>query len=291
MPQSPKIHAYFDEPTNTVSYLVVDPTTRAAAVVDPVLDYDPASGEVSTRSARRILADARDAGLTLEWVLETHAHADHLSAASFFRREAGARIVIGEHITEVQRIFSATFNLKDISCTGAEFDKLVRDGETFELGNMKVAVLHTPGHTPACVSYRIGDAVFVGDTLFMPDYGTARADFPGGDARTLYRSIQKLLALPPATRLFLCHDYKAPGRDEYAWETTVAEQRARNIHVHEGVAEDEFVTMRESRDATLAVPQLLLPSVQVNILAGRMPAAEDNGISYLKIPLTMKDKV
>jgi len=291
MPQSPKIHAYFDEPTNTVSYLVVDPTTRAAAVVDPVLDYDPASGEVSTRSARRILADARDAGLTLEWVLETHAHADHLSAASFFRREAGARIVIGEHITEVQRIFSATFNLKDISCTGAEFDKLVRDGETFELGNMKVAVLHTPGHTPACVSYRIGDAVFVGDTLFMPDYGTARADFPGGDARTLYRSIQKLLALPPATRLFLCHDYKAPGRDEYAWETTVAEQRARNIHVHEGVAEDEFVTMRESRDATLAVPQLLLPSVQVNIRAGRMPAAEDNGISYLKIPLTMKDKV
>ncbi|HZH57897.1 MAG TPA: MBL fold metallo-hydrolase [Burkholderiaceae bacterium] len=291
MPQSPKIHAYFDEPTNTVSYLVVDPTTRAAAVVDPVLDYDPASGEVSTRSARRILADARDAGLTLEWVLETHAHADHLSAAPFFRREAGARIVIGEHITEVQRIFSATFNLKDISCTGAEFDKLVRDGETFELGNMKVAVLHTPGHTPACVSYRIGDAVFVGDTLFMPDYGTARADFPGGDARTLYRSIQKLLALPPATRLFLCHDYKAPGRDEYAWETTVAEQRARNIHVHEGVAEDEFVTMRESRDATLAVPQLLLPSVQVNIRAGRMPAAEDNGISYLKIPLTMKDKV
>jgi len=291
MPQSPKIHAYFDEPTHTVSYLVVDPSTRAAAVVDPVLDYDHSGGTVSATSARRMLADVKEAGLTLQWVLETHAHADHLSAAPFLRRETGARVVIGEHIAEVQRIFRQTFNLGDISGTGAEFDKLVRDGETFELGGLKVSVMHTPGHTPACVSYRIGDAVFVGDTLFMPDYGTARADFPGGDARTLYRSIHRLLSLPADTRLFLCHDYKAPGRDRYAWETTVAEQRAHNVHVHEGVSEDEFVAMREARDATLSAPQLLLPSVQVNIRAGHLPAAEDNGVSYLKIPLTLREPV
>lgn len=283
---SPKIQAYFDEPTNTVSYLVADPSTRAAAIVDPVLDYDHGSGALSTRSAQRILADVKEAGLTLQWVLETHAHADHLSAAPFFQRKTGARVVIGEHIAEVQRIFSKTFNLNDISCTGEEFDKLVRDGETFMLGNMKVSVMHTPGHTPACVTYRIGDAVFVGDTLFMPDYGTARADFPGGDARRLYRSIRRLLALPPATRLFLCHDYKAPGRDRYAWETTVAEQLAHNVHVHEGVSEDEFASMREARDATLSAPQLLLPSIQVNIRAGRLPAPEDNGVAYLKIPLS-----
>ncbi len=288
MIQPPKIQAYFHEPTNTVSYLVSDPSTWAAAVVDPVLDYDAASGEVSTESARRILADIKDAGLTLEWVLETHAHADHLSAAPFFRRETGARVVIGRHITDVQEIFSKTFNLDDISCTGKEFDKLVDDGETFMLGNMKVGVLHTPGHTPACVSYRIGDAVFVGDTLFMPDFGTARTDFPGGDARRLYRSIRRLLALPPTTRLFLCHDYKAPGRDHYAWETTVADQLANNIHIHEGVTEEEFTTMREARDATLAPPELLLPSVQVNIRAGHLPPAESNGVAYLKIPLTVK---
>jgi len=288
MIQPPKIQAYFDEPTHTVSYLVGDPATRAAAIVDPVLDYDAGTGAVSTRSAQRILAAVKDAGLTLQWVLETHAHADHLSAAPFFRKETGARVVIGRHITDVQKIFSETFNLKDISGTGKEFDKLVDDGETFLLGNMKVAVMHTPGHTPACVSYRIGDAVFVGDTLFMPDYGTARADFPGGDARQLYRSIQRLLALPPATRLFLCHDYKAPGRDHFAWETTVAEQRAHNIHVHEGVTEDEFTAMREARDATLTAPQLLLPSIQVNIRAGRLPPPEDNGVSYLKIPLSQE---
>ena len=285
----PNIEAYFDEPTNTVSYLVSDPATRAAAIIDPVLDYNHASGIVSTQTARRILASVKAAGLTLQWVLETHAHADHLSAAPFFQRQTGARIVIGEHIADVQRIFSKTFNLDDISCTGKEFDKLVRDGETFMLGNMKVAVMHTPGHTPACVSYRIGDTAFVGDTLFMPDYGTARADFPGGDARALYRSIQRLLALPPETRLYLCHDYKAPGRDEYAWETTVAEQRARNVHVREGVSEDAFAAMREARDATLSAPQLLLPSIQVNIRAGRLPNAEDNGTRYLKIPLSMRD--
>lgn len=288
MIQSPKIQAYFDEPTNTVSYLVGDPTTRAAAIIDPVLDYDAGTGTISTRSAQRILAAVKEEGLTLQWVLETHAHADHLSAAPFFRKATGAHVVIGRHITDVQRIFSKTFNLQDISCTGKEFDKLVDDGETFMLGNMKVAVMHTPGHTPACVSYRIGDAVFVGDTLFMPDYGTARADFPGGDARQLYRSIQRLLALPPATRLFLCHDYKAPGRDHFAWETTVAEQLAHNIHVHAGVSEDEFTAMREARDATLSAPQLLLPSIQVNIRAGRLPPPEDNGVSYLKIPLSQQ---
>ena len=288
MIQSPKIQAYFDEPTNTVSYLVGDPTTRAAALIDPVLDYDAGTGTISTRSAQRILAAVKEEGLTLQWVLETHAHADHLSAAPFFRKATGAHVVIGRHITDVQRIFSKTFNLQDISCTGKEFDKLVDDGETFMLGNMKVAVMHTPGHTPACVSYRIGDAVFVGDTLFMPDYGTARADFPGGDARQLYRSIQRLLALPPATRLFLCHDYKAPGRDHFAWETTVAEQLAHNIHVHAGVSEDEFTAMREARDATLSAPQLLLPSIQVNIRAGRLPPPEDNGVSYLKIPLSQQ---
>lgn len=286
MIQHPKIQAYFDEATHTVSYLVADPNTRYAAVIDPVLDYDPATGKVSTQSAERILQDIKNEGLTLQWVLETHAHADHLSAAPFFKKHSGAHIVIGEHIVDVQEIFSKVFNLDDISCTGREFDNLVRDGETFMLGNMKVSVLHTPGHTPACVSYRIGDAVFVGDTLFMPDYGTARADFPGGDARRLYRSIQKLLALPPETRLYLCHDYKAPGRDEYAWETTVADQLANNVHLRDGVTEDEFVAMREARDATLPAPQLLLPSIQVNIRAGRLPPAEDNGVSYLKMPVS-----
>lgn len=288
MPQQPKIQAWFDEATHTVSYLVSDPSTRAAAIIDPVLDYDHADGSASTRSAERMLAAVKEAGLTLQWVLETHAHADHLSAAPFFRRETGAEVVIGEHIAEVQRIFSKTFNLNDISCSGREFDRLVRDGETFSLGSMHVSVMYTPGHTPACVSYRIGDAVFVGDTLFMPDYGTARADFPGGDARQLYRSIRRLLALPPATRLFLCHDYKAPGRDHFAWETTVAEQLAGNVHVHEGVSEDEFVRMREARDATLDPPTLLLPSIQVNIRAGHLPPPEDNGVSYLKTPVTLK---
>lgn len=282
----PNIHAYFDEPTNTVTYLVSDPATLMAALIDPVLDYDHRSGKLKTTTAQRILDDIQQAGLKLQWVLETHCHADHLSAAPFFRRETGAPVVIGEHISEVQRIFSRVFNLDDISCTGAEFDKLVHDGETFSLGDLRVFVMHTPGHTPACVSYRIGDAVFVGDTLFMPDYGTARSDFPGGDARTLYRSIRRLLALPADTRLFLCHDYKTETRDDYRWETTVAEQLAANIHVHAGITEDEFVAMRERRDATLAAPTLLLPSVQVNIRAGNLPPAEGNGTSYLKIPLS-----
>ncbi|QEA14339.1 MULTISPECIES: MBL fold metallo-hydrolase [Comamonas] len=281
------IEAFFDEPTNTVTYLVSDSRTRQAAVIDPVLDYDYRSGEASIASADRVLKRARDYGLNIVWVLETHAHADHLSAASYIRQRTKARVAIGEHIRDVQTFFRPVFNVDDVSGNGSEFDHLLKDGERFEIGHLTVEVLHTPGHTPACVSYRISDTVFVGDTLFMPDYGTARTDFPGGSARILYRSIQRLLALPPETRIFLCHDYKAPGRDNYAWETTVAEQRAHNVHVREGMDEDAFVTMRQQRDATLAVPTLLLPSIQVNIRAGRWPRAESNGVHYLKIPLRM----
>ena len=287
MQSQPHIQAFFDEPTNTVTYLVSDPQTRQAAVIDPVLDYGHRSGKVSTASADRVLEKARDDGLAIVWVLETHAHADHLSAAPYIRQRTNAQVAIGEHIRDVQTIFRPVFNVDDVSGNGSEFDRLLKDGETFHIGDLTVEVLHTPGHTPACVSYRIGDAVFVGDTLFMPDYGTARADFPGGSARTLYRSIQRLLALPPETRIFLCHDYKAPGRDSYEWETTVAEERARNVHVKEGVEEDAFVTMRQQRDATLAAPTLLLPSIQVNIRAGRLPRAESNGVHYLKIPVRM----
>ncbi len=281
------IQAFFDELTNTVSYLVSDPATRRAAIIDPVFDYDHASGKLSAESAQRMLDAVRGQGLEVQWVMETHAHADHLSAAPYINKHSGAQVVIGEHIREVQRIFRPVFNIDGVSCDGDEFDKLVRDGEVFHIGELAVEVLHTPGHTPACVSYRIGDAVFVGDTLFMPDYGTARADFPGGSARTLYRSIRRLLALPPETRMFMCHDYKAPGRGSYAWETTVAWQRASNVHVRDGIDEDVFVTMRESRDATLAAPTLLLPSIQTNIRAGRLPDAESNGVHYLKIPVRL----
>jgi len=279
------IEAFFDDATNTVSYLVTDPVTRRAAVIDPVLDYDHRSGKASVRSADAILEAARQRGLYIEWILETHAHADHLSAAPYLRGKTGARVGIGERIRDVQAIFRPVFNLSDVSGDGSEFDHLFRDGETFHVGELAVRVLHTPGHTPACVSYQIGDAVFVGDTLFMPDYGTARADFPGGSASSLYRSIRRLLELPAETRLFMCHDYKAPGRDRHAWETTVREQKARNVHVHDGVSESEFVEMRKARDATLAAPTLLLPSIQVNIRAGRLPRAESNGVSYLKIPI------
>jgi glyoxylase-like metal-dependent hydrolase (beta-lactamase superfamily II) len=287
MRSPPRIQAFFDEPTHTVTYLVADPATGSAAVVDPVLDYEHRSGKAATTAADRVLQAARDAGASIAWVLETHAHADHLSAAPYIRQRTGARVAIGEHIRDVQVIFRPIFNLGDVSGDGSEFDMLLKDGDTLPLGELAVDVLYTPGHTPACVSYRIGDAVFVGDTLFMPDYGTARADFPGGDARTLYRSIRRLLALPPETRLFLCHDYKAPGREVYAWETTVAEQRAHNVHIHDGVCEDDFVAMREQRDATLAAPVLLLPSIQVNIRAGCLPQAESNGVRYLKIPLDL----
>jgi glyoxylase-like metal-dependent hydrolase (beta-lactamase superfamily II) len=279
------IRAFFDEPTFTVSYLVWDSATRTAAIIDPVLDYDPKAGRTSTRSAEALLAAVRQADLRLDWILETHAHADHLSAGAWLRERTGARIVIGEHITQVQKTFKALFNAGHQSTDGSDFDHLARDGERLPLGSLSIEVIHTPGHTPACVSYRIEDAVFVGDTLFMPDYGTARADFPGGDARTLYRSIRKLLALPPETRLFMCHDYKAPGRDEYVWETTVAAERAHNIHVHDGVTEDAFVQNRTARDRTLAMPALIMPSVQVNIRAGGLPPPEANGTSYIKIPL------
>lgn len=282
---APKIRAFFDDPTNTVSYLVWDPATRRGAVIDPVLDFDLAAGEADIRSAEAILDAAREEGVTIDWVLETHAHADHLSAAPFIKAQTGATIGIGEDIRKVQKIFRPVFGLDDLKTDGSDFDHLFADRERFSIGEMEVEVLHVPGHTPADVAYHIGDAVFVGDTLFMPDFGTARADFPGGDARQLYRSIRRLLALPEETRLFLCHDYKAPGRDEYRWETTVGEQRRTSVHVNDSVSEDDFVAMREARDADLAAPRLLLPSVQVNIRAGRFPEAEDNGVAFLRIPV------
>jgi len=281
----PALHAQFDDATNTVSYVVWDAATRQAAIIDPVLDYDHRAGRASYRSADALLGFVADQGLSVAWILETHAHADHLSAAPYLKEKTGAPIGIGEHITDVQRTFAPVFGMDDVSGDGREFDRLFRDGDAFPLGDLRVEVIHTPGHTPACVSYRIEDAVFVGDTLFMPDYGTARADFPGGDARTLYRSIQKLLALPGETRIYLCHDYKAPGRDHFAWETTVADEKARNVHVGGGVDEASFVAMREARDATLSAPVLLLPALQVNIRAGRLPDPEGNGRRYLKIPL------
>jgi glyoxylase-like metal-dependent hydrolase (beta-lactamase superfamily II) len=253
----------------------------------PVLDFDHRSGRASVGPADAILAAAKASRLTIAWVLETHAHADHLSAAPYIKLRTGARVGIGEHIRDVQRIFRPIFNATDVSGDGTEFDRLFHDGERFKLGGLDVEVMHTPGHTPACVSYKVGDAVFVGDTLFMPDYGTARADFPGGDARALYRSIKRILKLPSQTRLFMCHDYKAPGRDAYAWETTVGDENAKNVHVHEGVSEDAFVSMRTARDTKLAAPLLLLPSIQVNIRAGHLPPADANGVHYLKIPVEL----
>jgi len=283
----PEIKAFFDEPTNTVSYLVWDPATKAAAVVDPVLDFDHKSGEANVKAADALLAEAARLGLKIGRVLETHVHADHLSAAPYIKQKTGAPVCIGEHIRDVQQIFRPVFNASDVSGEGSEFDHLFKDGERFTIGRLDAEVIYTPGHTPACVSYRIGDAVFVGDTMFMPDYGTARADFPGGDARKLYRSIQRILSLPGETRLFMCHDYKAPGRDRYAWETTVAEEKMRNVHVHEGITEDEFVAKRTARDKTLSTPLLLLPSIQVNMRAGHFPPAEANGVRYLKVPLKL----
>ncbi len=287
MPAKPEIRAFFDEPTNTVSYLVWDPATLAGAVIDPVLDFDHRSGEATVRSADAILASAAALGVKIGLVLETHAHADHLSGAPYIKLKTGAKVGIGEHIREVQKIFRPVFNALDVSGDGSEFDYLYKDGDRFNIGALEAEVIHTPGHTPACVSYKIGDAVFVGDTLFMPDFGTARADFPGGDAHELYRSIHRLLSLPPETRLFICHDYKAPGRDQYAWETTVGEERARNVHVRDGVSEDDFVAMRTKRDATLAAPLLLLPSIQVNMRAGKLPPADSNGVHYLKVPVKL----
>lgn len=282
----PVIKAFFDEPTFTVSYVVHDPETLRAAIVDSVLDYDPASGRTSRASADEILAYVKEKALGVDWLLETHAHADHLSAAPYLQKEVGGKIAIGEHIATVQQVFGTVFNAgPEFRRDGSDFDALFADGDTFKIGNLDVTVLHVPGHTPACIAYVIGDAVFVGDTMFMPDYGTARADFPGGDARRLYQSARRLLSLPPDTRLFMCHDYLPEGRTEYAWETTVEAERNGNIHIHDGVSEDDFVAMREARDKTLAMPRLILPSVQVNMRAGHMPPPDDNGMTYLKIPV------
>jgi glyoxylase-like metal-dependent hydrolase (beta-lactamase superfamily II) len=282
------IQAFFDEPTFTVSYLVADPASRRAVVIDPVLAFDQPSGRISTAGADAILAAAAAEGVTVERILETHAHADHLSAAGYLKAKTGARIGIGSNIGAVQAIFRPRFGIEG-GTPGSGFDDLLADGEALPLGELAIEVMHTPGHTPACVSYRIADAVFVGDTLFMPDYGTARCDFPGGDAAALYRSIRRLLSLPPQTRLFMCHDYKAPGRDHFAWETTVAAQRAHNIHISDQVDEAAFVAMRTARDATLSVPRLILPSIQVNVEGGRLPQAGAGGVSRLALPLTVPE--
>ncbi|MDR9440590.1 MAG: MBL fold metallo-hydrolase [Halomonas sp.] len=282
----PIVTHFFDEPTNTFSYVVQDPDSKACVILDSVLDFDYAAGRTDVRSADEIIAFVRDNGLEVAWILETHVHADHLSAAPYLHERLGGQTGIGANITVVQDVFGKAFNAgTEFARDGSQFDRLFEEGDTFAIGNLEGRVLHTPGHTPACLTYVIGDAAFVGDTLFMPDYGTARCDFPGGDARALYRSIQKVLALPAETRLFLCHDYKAPGREAYQHETTVAEQRAHNIHVHEGISEEAFVKMRTERDATLGMPRLIIPSVQVNMRAGEMPPAEDNGQVYLKVPI------
>lgn len=283
---NPIINAFFDEATNTVSYVVREPDGLHCAIIDPVLDFDPKSGRTDTTSANRIVDHVRKEGLEVDWLIETHAHADHLSGAPYLKEKLGGQIGIGEHITDVQEVFKDLFNLeRQFHPDGSQFDHLFKDSEEFSIGAMTGYTIHTPGHTPACMTYVIGDAAFIGDTMFMPDYGTARADFPGGDARIMYRSIKRILALPDETRLFMCHDYKAPDRDDYAWETTVAEERAANVHVHEGIGEDAFVKMRTERDSTLDMPTLILPSVQVNIRAGEIPPEEDNGVSYLKIPV------
>lgn len=280
----PQVQAFFDPAT--YSYVVTDPGSKRCAIIDSVLDYDPASGRTSHNSADRLIQYVKDHQLQVDWLLETHVHADHLSAAPYLKRELGGQLAIGENITIVQNTFGKLFNAgTEFATDGRQFDHLFKDGDSFQIGAIEARAIHTPGHTPACMTYLIGDAGFVGDTLFMPDYGTARCDFPGGDAHTLFQSIRKLFALPDATRLFMCHDYKAPGRDDYLFETTVAEQREHNVHVHEGIGEADFVAMRSARDATLGMPTLILPSVQVNMRGGQLPPAEDNGTRYLKIPL------
>ncbi len=282
----PQVDAFFDLATFTYSYLVRDSHSNRCAIIDSVLDFDPASGKTSTASADAIISQVKTQSLQVEWILETHVHADHLSAAPYLQAKLGGKIGIGAKITTVQQVFGEVFNAGAAFATdGSQFDQLFSQGDTFKIGQLAVEVLHTPGHTPACLTYLIGDAGFVGDTLFMPDYGTARCDFPGGDAATLYQSIQTIFALPPATRLFMCHDYLAPGRDDYRYETTVAEQQQHNIHVGQGKNEADFVALRTQRDATLAMPRLILPSVQINMRAGHFPPAEANGVSYLKFPL------
>ena len=282
----PQVESFFDPVTNTVSYVVIDPQSRRCALVDSVLDYDAASGHTSYAGAQKLVDCVRAQNLTVDWLLETHVHADHLSAAPWLQEQVGGKLAIGDHIRTVQHTFGKVFNAgTDFARDGSQFDHLFHDGDRYQVGELQASALHTPGHTPACMSHLIGDALFVGDTLFMPDYGTARCDFPGGDARTLYRSIRKLLALPDETRVFLCHDYLPEGRDRFCWQTTIGEQRRHNIHVHEGISEAQFVAMREERDATLGMPRLILPSVQVNMRAGHLPPPEDNGVQYMKIPL------
>ncbi|WP_222548564.1 MBL fold metallo-hydrolase [Asaia lannensis] len=283
---APVVRSFFDEATFTASHVVHDPVTREAAIIDSVLDYDPASGRTGNASAQAILDYIREEGLTVAWQLETHAHADHLSAAPWLQEQLGGKLAIGAEITHVQEVFGKIFNAGTrFARDGSQFDHLFRDGERFRIGEIEAIALHVPGHTPADMAFVIGDAAFIGDTLFMPDFGTARADFPGGDARQLFRSIRRLLSLPEQTRLFLCHDYKAPGRDYFAWETTIGAQRAHNLHVHDGISEDEFVAMRTKRDATLSLPNLIMPSVQINMRGGRLPEPEENGTRYIKIPL------
>ena len=280
------IEPFFDPATFTYSYVVSDPQTRQCAVIDSVLDYDPASGRTSHATAQRLVDYVCEQDLKVQWLLETHVHADHLSAAPYLRQQLGGQLAIGDRITVVQDTFGKLFNAgTGFATDGRQFDHLFHDGDTFQVGNIQARAIHTPGHTPACMTYVIGDAAFVGDTLFMPDYGTARCDFPGGDARTLYQSIQKLFALPGDTRVFMCHDYKAPGREEFLHETTIAAEREHNVHVHAGISEDQFVAMRTARDATLGMPTLLLPSVQINMRGGELPEPESNGTRYLKIPL------
>lgn len=281
----PNVNAFFDEATFTITYVVADPTTGRAAVVDPVLDFDPASGRTSTTSADKVIEFIKGENLEIDWILETHVHADHLSGTPYIREQLGGKTAIGANVTAVQKTFKGVFNLKDLATDGSQFDHLFADDESFDIGAIAGRVIATPGHTPACITYVIGDAAFVGDTLFMPDFGSARTDFPGGDATQLYESVQKILSLPDETRLFMCHDYKAPGRDVYAWETSVAEQRASNIHINDTVSREAFVEMREGRDSQLGMPKLILPSLQVNLCAGRLPEPEDNDIRYLKIPL------
>ena len=279
------VKAFFDDATFTVSYVVSDPDTKRAAIIDPVLDYESQSGRTTTSSAAALIAYVKESQLGVDWILETHVHADHLSSAPYVRDKLGGSTAIGAHVTAVQKAFKGIFNIEELAADGSQFDHLFADGDTFKIGNIDARVIATPGHTPACVTYVIDDSAFVGDTLFMPDFGTARTDFPGGSAEQLYASIQKIFALPDDTRLFMCHDYKAPDRDVYAWEASVAEQRESNIHINDQVTEAEFVALREGRDSQLGMPKLLLPSIQVNIRAGQLPDPEDNGIRYLKIPL------
>ena len=285
---APQVTAFFDEPTFTISYVVSDPLTRQAAVIDSVWNFDHASGRTSFASADAIIAHVEAERLTVAWILETHAHADHLSAAPYLQEKLGGKLAIGRNITTVQNVFGKVFNEgTEFARDGSQFDRLLDDGDTLMIGGIPLIALHVPGHTPADMAYVVGDALFTGDTLFMPDYGSARCDFPGGNAHHLYRSVRRLMQLPDATRVFLCHDYKAPGRDDYAWETTILAERTANVHIHEGVGEDQFVAMRTTRDATLSMPKLILPALQVNIRAGHLPPPEENGVRYLKLPLDL----